>query len=311
MIQYKNRTMITKLEEIIATVREGGRRRVVVAYGQDSHSIEAASSAYDMGVADITLVGDKQIIESICSQDGIDSSKFEIIDESVDVRCVEIALRMINEGKADVLMKGAVSTDRYMKGILSREYGILKPGSNSLLSHVTVMEIAAYHKLLIFGDVAIIPEPDLSQKVSIVKNLIWVANLLGIKRPKVSCLAPSEQILPKIQSSVDATLLAKMGERGQLGADVEIDGPLAFDVSIDAECAAIKNLKSNVAGDADCLLFPSVDTGNVFFKTCTKFGGSEMAGIVVGTKAPCVLTSRGDSSKTKLYSIALACLAAK
>lgn len=309
MIQYKNRTMITKLEEIIATVREGGRRRVVVAYGQDSHSIEAASSAYDMGVADITLVGDKQIIESVCSQEGIDSSKFEIIDESVDVRCVEIALRLINDGKADVLMKGAVPTDRYMKGILSREYGILKP--NSLLSHVTVMEIAAYHKLLVFGDVAIIPEPDLTQKISIAKNLIWVANLLGIKRPKVACLAPSEQILPKIQSSVDATLLAKMGERGQLGADVEIDGPLAFDVSIDAECAAIKNLKSNVAGDADCLLFPSVDTGNVFFKACTKFGGSEMAGIVVGTKAPCVLTSRGDSSKTKLYSIALACLAAK
>ncbi len=143
------------------------------------------------------------------------------------------------------------------------------------------MEIPAYHKLLTIGDVAVIPYPDFAQKTAIAKYLIQTAKKLEIDVPKVACIAPSEQLLPSVQSSVEATLLAKMGERGQLGTKVYIDGPLALDVAI------------------------------VFFKSCTKFGGAELAAMVMGAKVPCVLTSRGDSKKTKMYSIALACLSAK
>ncbi len=157
---------------------------------------------------------------------------------------------------------------------------------------------------------AVIPYPDFNQKVAIAKYLIQTAKALEIEVPKIACIAPSEQVLPTIPSSAEATLIAKMGERGQLGK-ASVDGPLALDVAIDPEAAKVKKLGGDVAGNADCLLFPNIDAANVFFKTCTKFAGGELAAMVVGTKKPCVLTSRGDSRKTKLYSIALACLSVK
>ena len=216
---------------------------------------------------------------------------------------------MISEGKGDVLMKGLVSTDKYMRGILSKEFGLVPP--KGVLSHVAVMQIPAYHKLLTIGDVAVIPYPDFGQKTAIAKYIIQTAKKLDIEIPKVACIAPSEQLLPSVQSSIEASMIAKMGERGQLGTKVYIDGPLALDVAVNKEAAQTKKLDNPVVGDADCLLFPNIDAGNVFFKACTKFGGAELAAMVVGAKVPCVLTSRGDSRKTKMYSIALACLSAK
>ncbi len=301
--------MIKNLDELVGKAKSRGTRRLIVAYGQDSHTLEAVNDAIEAGIVEATVIGDKETIEKVCKEEGIDSSRLTIVHETVDVNCVRMAVQMISEGKGDVLMKGLVSTDKYMRGILNKEFGLVPP--KGVLSHVSVFQIPAYHKLLTVGDVAVIPYPDFAQKTAIAKYILQTAKKLDIEVPKMACIAPSEQLLPNVQSSTDACLIAKMGERGQLGCKVDIDGPLALDVAINKEAAATKKLNSPVAGDADCLLFPNIDTGNVFFKACTKFGGAELAAMVVGAKVPCVLTSRGDSRKTKMYSIALACLSAK
>jgi phosphate butyryltransferase len=301
--------MIRTLNDIVEAARSKGRKRLVVAYGQDAHTIEAVNDAVELGLVDATLVGDPAEIERVCKDLGIDFKHFQIIPETNEAECVTIAVKMVSSGEGDVLMKGLVTTDKYMKGILNKEFGLVPP--KGVLSHVTVLEIPGYHKLLTVGDVAVIPYPDFSQKTAIAKYLINTAQKIGVEKPKMACIAPSEQLLPSVVSSTEAALLAKMGDRGQLGKAL-VDGPLALDVALCPDVVKIKKLESSpVAGDADCLLFPNIDAANVFFKTCTKFGGAELGAMVVGTKVPCVLTSRGDSTTTKRYSIALACLSAK
>ena len=300
--------MIKHLDDIVAAAKERGKKKMIVAYGQDTHSIGATDMAIKAGIAEVTLVGDPEEIKKSCEAEGVDMSQYTIIPESNDVKAVEIAVKAVHNKEYDVLMKGVVPTDKYMRGILNKEWGLLPP--KATLSHVTVLEIPAYHKLLTVSDVAVIPQPEFAQKVSIAKYLVQTAKTLGIERPKVALIAPSEQVLPKVPSSVEAALLSTMGQRGQLGK-ADFDGPLALNVAIDMESVKIKKLSGPVAGDADCLLFPNIESGNVFFKACSKFGGAELAAMVAGPSAPCVLTSRGDSTKTKLYSIALACLSAK
>ncbi len=300
--------MIKKLDEIVAAAVARGKKKMIVAYGQDTHSIGATDMAIKAGLAEVTLVGDPDEIRKSCEAEGVDMSQYNIIPEKEDVKAVEIAVKAVHNGEYDVLMKGVVPTDKYMRGILNKEWGLLPAGTT--LSHVTVLQIPAYHKLLIVSDVAVLPLPTLEQKKQIAKYLIQIANNLGIDNPKVAFLAPSEQLLPKVVSSVEAAALSEMGQNGELG-NALFQGPLALDVAIDEESVKIKKLTGPVAGDADCILFPNIESGNVFFKACTKFGGAELAAMVAGPTAPCVLTSRGDSTKTKLYSIALACLSAK
>ena len=300
--------MITNLDQIIEEVKSKGKKRLAVAYAEDSHTLGAVSNAVDRGIVDAILVGNPENIKKICAEHNIDAAKFTIVEGSSDVKCVEIAVKMIKEGEADVLMKGLVSNDKYMRGILNKEYGLVPP--KGTLSHVTVIQVPAYHKLLTVADVAIIPAPDLKQKIQITKNVIAVAKNLGIECPKVAAIAPTEQMLDGIPSCVDAAILAKHGDRGTFGKAL-VDGPLALDVAIDPETVKTKKLVSSVAGDADCLVFPNLESGNVFFKACTKFAKAELAAMIVGAKAPCVLTSRGDSEESKLYSIALAVLSAK
>ena len=300
--------MIKHLDDIVAAAKERGKKKMIVAYGQDTHSIGATDMAIKAGIAEVTLVGDPDEIKKSCEAGGVDMNQYTIIAEKSDVKAVEIAVKAVHNGEYDVLMKGVVPTDKYMRGILNKEWGLLPP--KKTLSHITVLEVPAYHKLLTVSDVAVIPQPEFAQKKDIANYLVSTAKTLGIERPKVALIAPSEQVLPKVPSSAEAALLAVMGQRGQLGK-ADFDGPLALDVAIDPESVKIKKLSGPVAGDADCLLFPNIESGNVFFKACSKFGGAELAAMVAGTTAPCVLTSRGDSTKTKLYSIALACLSAK
>lgn len=301
--------MITKLSQIVETARSRGPKRLAVAYGQDAHTIEAVYEAYREGLVNPTIYGDKQVILDVCAAQGIDVSAFNIIDEKNDVRCVSLAVSAVATGQADVLMKGLVSTDKYMRGILNKEAGLFPQGG--VLSHVAVVELPGYPRLICFSDAAVIPAPDFKQKVKILGYLKQTANVLGIECPKIALIAPSEQLLPSVQSSTDAAILAKMADRGQMG-QVTVDGPLSLDVSMYPEVAVEKKVKgSSVAGKADCLLFPNIESANVFFKSATHFGNAQMAAMVTGTKVPCVLTSRGDTPQTKLYSIALACLAAK
>lgn len=297
---------IEKISDIYEVLKGYTRKkRLVVAYANDSHSIDAVYKAVQAGLVEGILVGDTATIKQICKENGYDDSCFKIIQETNDVRGAETAVELIRNGEADVIMKGLVSTDKYMRAILNKERGLVTP--NAILSHVTVMECPAYHKLLTISDVAVIPCPDLNQKIAMIKYVTITAKALGVEKPKVALIAPTEQVLPKVQSTVEAAIISKMGERGQIVGAL-IEGPMALDVAVDREAAEIKKIYSEVAGDADCLVFPNLESGNVFYKTNTKLGYSKQGAVLVGAKVPSVLSSRGDSVETKLNSIALAAL---
>ncbi|HAH59637.1 MAG: bifunctional enoyl-CoA hydratase/phosphate acetyltransferase [Lentimicrobium sp.] len=299
---------ITKLDQLFEVLKSKPKKRLVAAYANDAHTIEAVNDAVEKGIVDALLVGDEAVMRNVCREHGFDESKFRMVHEPNESKAAFKAVQLINEGEGDLLMKGLVSTDKYMKAILNKETGIMNPGA--VLSHVTVMESPNYHKLLIVGDVAIIPLPDLKQKIAILNYLIAAAKGLGIEKPKVAVLSASEQVLVGMPSCVDAALLSKMAERGQISGAF-VDGPLSLDAAIDMESAQIKKLTGPVAGDADCMLFPNIESGNIFYKANTKMANAELGAFVAGARVPCVLSSRGDTALTKLYSIALAALLAK
>ncbi len=297
--------LITKLEQIIEMLKNKPKKRLVVVYGQDSHSIGSTSKAIDLGIVDVTLVGDEKKIKKVCNEMNIDPNKFTIVNEPEEIKSGLKAVQLINEGKGNAIMKGIISTDNYMRALLNKEVGLVPKGS--ILSHITVVENPNMDRLLVVGDVAIIPYPDLKQKIAIANYLINATIKLGVEKPKLAVIAATEKANPKMPACVDASILSKMGDRGQIKNAI-IDGPLALDVAIDKESAEIKGLKGEVPGNADCLLFPNIDAGNVFYKSMTKLANSTVAAIVAGAKVPAILSSRGDSEETKLYSIALATL---
>lgn len=296
---------ISKLSHLFEHLRGKPCKKLVVVNGVDTHTLEAVNKAVDLGFVEGILTGDPVRIEASCKNLGINAGKFTIEPAYSEEDAANVAMSLIADGKADLVMKGLLSTDKYMRALLNKEYGILPP--KGILGHVTVMEIPGYHKLLVVSDVAIIPYPDLPQKVILTGYLIRTAKALGISMPRVALIAATEQVLPSVPACTDAAILSKMAERGQISGAL-VDGPMAFDVAIDKESADIKKVNSPVAGDADCLLFPNIDAGNVFYKMGTKLCRSEQAAIVMGAKIPAVLSSRGDSMETKLYSIALAAL---
>lgn len=297
---------ISDLYEVLKSNSE--KKRLVVAYANDNHSIEAVYMAVKAGLVEGILVGDSAVIEKVCNEQGYDISCFKIVHEPNDAKSAEMAVGMVRNDEADLIMKGLVSTDKYMRAILNKEKGLVVP--NAILSHVTVMECPNYHKLLTISDAAVIPCPDLNQKIAMIKYVTITANTLGIECPKVALITPTEQVLPKIQSTVDAAILSKMGERGQI-ANALIEGPMALDVAIDKEAAEIKKVHSAVAGDADCLIFANLESANVFYKTNSRLCNSKQGAVLVGAKVPSVLSSRGDSVETKLNSIALAAVLSK
>jgi phosphate butyryltransferase len=295
--------MIKNLVEIISLAKQKQKKRLAVVFAQDVHTIEAVYEAVKEGIVDATLTGEKKVIEKICQENQINSSVFEIIDVADQNQAGGICCDEINNGNAQLIMKGSITTDDYMRCILNKERGIMIPGS--LLTHVTVFEISVYPKLLIVCDVAVIPYPTIEQKEKMLKFLINTAQKLGNPNPLCALIAPSEKPTKKIVSSSDAMVLADLAKTGAFGHAI-IDGPMALDLAIDIESADIKHYHSPVAGKADCILFPNIDAANVFYKTTTKFLKGESAAMVVGAKVPAILTSRGDSSKSKLSSIALA-----
>ena len=302
--------MFTKFEDIFACLASrGAKKRMIVAWGVDGHTIAAASKAVDLGLIDATLVGDEALINAACEKDGIDVKKFTIVHNPVELKAIAQAVALVNEGSGDFLMKGLCSTDKFLRAILNKETGILPP--KAVLSHVAVLENPNYHKLIFLSDMAVIPAPDLKQKKAELNYLVAAAHSMGIETPKVAIIAATEQMLEGMPACVEAAVLAKKVERGEIRG-CAADGPLALDVAIDKESVQIKGLKSPVAGDADCLLFPNIESANVFYKTNSKLAtGVKQAGMAVGAKVPCVLSSRGDSIETKLNSIAIAAMACK
>lgn len=295
---------ITKLDQMFEVLKSKTRKRLVAAFANDSHTIGALSAAIDKGIVDAILVGDEATIKKVCSEHKIDVGKFKIVQEADEWKATQKAVELINAGEGEILMKGLVTSDKYMRAILNKEKGLMS-SPNAVLSHVSVIENPNYPKLIIVADVAIIPAPDLKQKIVMTNYLITTAHALGIDNPKVALLAATEQMSLGMPACLDAAIIAKMADRGQIKGAI-VDGPLALDVCIDKESCEIKKLKSPIQGDADCILFPNIEAGNVFFKMNNKLCGGELGAVVFGAKVPCVLTSRGDSEKTKLYSIALA-----
>ena len=296
---------ITKLDQIIDLVKSKPKKRLIAAYANDDHTIEAVNNAVEMGIIDATLVGDENVIKEVCQTLHIDPAKFKIVHEPTDTKAATLACKLINNGEGDIMMKGLLSTDKYMRAILDKERGLVTP--KTLLTHLAVIENPQYHKLIIASDCAIIPVPDFKQKQAILGYLIKTAKSIGVEMPKVAVIAATEQVSQGMTACVDAALLSKMSDRGQLPKAL-VEGPLSLDLALDKETAVVKKYNNPVSGDADCLLFPNIESGNVFYKCCTKFNRAEVGAFLAGAKVPCVLSSRGDSSKTKLYSIAVAAI---
>ena len=302
--------MFTSFAEIFEELRSrGSRKRMIAAWGVDTHTIAAAAKAVELSLADVTIVGDEAMVAAACAEEGVDPSIFTIVHNPAEIPSVAQAVQMVRNGEGDFLMKGLCSTDKFLRAILNKETGLLPP--KGTLTHCTTLEIPSYHKLLFVGDVAVIPAPDIKQKQIIMECLVKTAHAVGVEKPKVAIIAATEQVLTSQPASVEAAMLSKMVDRGQIRGCVA-DGPLALDVAIDQESVEIKGLVSPVAGDADCLLFPNIESGNVFYKSNSKLvPGVRQAGILVGAKVPCVLSSRADSIDTKLNSIAIAAMSAR
>ncbi len=299
--------MLKSLEEIVEEVKKREKRTVSVAYGQDAHTLEAIEKGVKEGLFNAIVFANKSEVERVAHANNIDISLFEVVDVPEENEAIRQAVRAVRDKRADVLMKGLCHTANYMRGILNKEEGLLPPGA--ILSHATIIEISTYPKLLVVSDVAVIPQPDLKMKQAMINYDVAISHKLGIENPKVAVIAAVETVNPKMQATVDGALLSKMNERGQIKGCV-VDGPLALDLAVSKEAAEIKKVRSEVAGNADILIFPNIETGNAFYKCTTKLGNSKIAGLVTGTTAPAVLTSRGDSEESKFYSLALGALVA-
>jgi len=299
---------IRSLDQLVADLKDRPSRRVAVAAGHDPHTIQAAARAVTEGIAEVTLVGDGSRIARLCAEMGLDVSGFKVIEETDAVAAGRTAVSLVRSGGADVLMKGLIPTSDYMKQILDKEHGLLPAGN--ILTHVTVLELPAYvashGKLLFVADVAIIPSPDLHTKVKILEYCITAAHSFGIKQPRAALLAATEKVNPKMKATVHAAEIAEMARKGEITGAI-VDGPLALDVALSAEACRIKGLESPVEGSADILVFPNIESGNVFYKSSTLLSGARLAAVVLGTTAPCVLTSRADSEESKFLSIAMGC----
>uniref|UniRef100_UPI0032168F5E phosphate acyltransferase n=1 Tax=uncultured Draconibacterium sp. TaxID=1573823 RepID=UPI0032168F5E len=296
---------INNFAELLEEVKKQPAKRVVAVNGIDENTIEALQEAVEIGFVKPIITGDKATIIKSCEKLGIDVSAYEIYDAASSREATEKAVELVHDGKADLLMKGMVSTDKFMRALLKKEYSLVP--SRGTLSHISVVDNPNYHKLLLFSDAAVLPYPDLKQKILMTNYLICAAQSLGIETPKVAVIAPTEQIIISIPSCMDGATIAKMAEHGQIEGGL-VDGPMALDVAINSKSAEIKGFTSPVTGDADCLLFPNIDAANVFYKTNSKLANAEMSGIIAGAKVPVVVSSRGDSRQTKLNSMALACI---
>lgn len=296
--------MLRKISDLYAKVeKQTTTKRLVLAAAHDEHALGAVYTAVEKGIITAVLAGDKEKIEKIAQENNYDLSKLEIIDEKNKDQAVKICVQLVNQGKADILMKGNVPTATLLRGVLNDEWG-LKTGS--LLSHFSVFEINTYHKLVFITDVAMNIAPDLREKVQIINNSVNYMIKMGIEIPKVAALAAVETVNPKMPATIDAAILSKMAQRKQTAPCI-IDGPLAFDNAMSKESAKHKGIISEVAGDADLLFVPDIEAGNILYKALA-FTQAKLAAVILGAKSPIVLTSRSDSEETKLNSIVLACI---
>lgn len=287
-------------ERLLAERMPARETVVAVAAAEDDYVLRAVSEAHARGIATPILCGDRDAIHRTAESAGLDIAGFEIVDEGESPQ--QAAVSLVRQGRAAVLMKGRVQTADLLRAVLDKENGLRGEG---LLSHVGVVHSAYLGRTLLLTDAAIVPYPDLEQKVQLIRNAVIAAKGIGIALPKVAVLAAVEVVNPKMPATLEAAELTEMNRRGQLDGCI-VDGPLAMDLAISEEAAVHKGVASPVAGQADILLFHNIEAANSVLKTFTNATEGVFGGIVMGAKAPIVLTSRSDSEQNKLYSIACA-----
>ncbi|HOW03077.1 MAG: bifunctional enoyl-CoA hydratase/phosphate acetyltransferase [Caldisericia bacterium] len=288
--------------EAKAKVKSFPKRRVAVVGAGDIDVIEAVFDAKNEGLIEPIFIDSKEKILK-ANSDKFDLSGIEIIDEKEKIPQCQAGIKLVKENRADILMKGLIPTPILFKEVLNKETGLR---FGKLLTHIGIIKTPNYHKMLIMTDGGIVIAPTLDDKIAILENASVVAKALEIEKPKVAVISAVETISTNMQSTVDAAILTKMYERGQLPGLI-VDGPLAMDNAVSKEAAQHKGIKSEVSGDPDILLMPNIESGNIFYKTLVYLGGgADTAGIVIGAKVPLVVPSRSDSPQNKLNSIIMA-----
>ncbi len=292
---------ITNFDQLISAVRKKERKKLAIASAEGEEIIEAVKRATDDGLISGVLIGDQRRIEKLCRQKNLRLDEVEIIHAPDPNLSASVAVEAVRQGSAELLMKGKVSTGALLKAVLDKQRGL---HTGAFLSHVAVVEVESYPKLMLVSDGGMNIRPDIKQKAAILKNAVEVAKKLGVEKPKVACLAAVELVNPEMQETIDAAALVKMVEGGDI-QDVIVDGPIAFDAAVDIQAARMKGIVSPVAGDADIFLVPDIAAGNIFVKSLIYLAHARVGGMVVGAGVPIVLLSRSDSAQTKLCSMAL------
>jgi len=298
--------VITSLDQIVEAVRSRPMKTVAVAVAQHESVLSAVKHAAEVGIAEAVLVGDRDEIAAAAEPVGLDLTQVAVIHESSDLGAAATATALVSSGKADILMKGQIHTDDFLRAVLDKDRGLR---AGHLMSHVFILETTHLGRLTLVTDGAMNIAPDLEQKAEIILNAVYLAQLLGIDSPNVGVLAAVELVSPNMPATVDAAVLATMSERRQFPC-CTIEGPLALDNAVSEVAAQIKHIEGPGAGKCDVLVVPNIEAGNMLAKSFVYFAQGQVAGVLVGAAAPIVLTSRADSAEAKLYSIATAMLMA-
>lgn len=300
--------MIRTLDQMVERVLSFHRKhRIAVAWAQDANTIGAIHKASSYGLIDAILIGQPIEIKNICRKAGIDSSLFSIVESPDEAEAAHQAVLMTRSGDADIAMKGLVGTDKFLKAVMDKKEGLMIPGA--VLSYVCAIQIPLYHKLLFITDTAVIPVPSLEQKAAMAKYALEMAGKFGIGKPRIALLSATEKPSRHFSSNHDYGLMLQMAKEG-LFPDCIMDGPLDLFLACDKKSVDIKGVETPVNGDADILLFPSLESSNPFYKGLMLFAGGELAGLIRGTEKPVIVMSRSESEMSKFYCIALACLMA-
>lgn len=281
------------------------KKRIVLCCAHDEHSLDAVYEAYKEGIVEPIFVGKEDEIKAICAEYGFDFGDVTICNEDDDVEAAKKAVALIREGKGDFLMKGRMQTADLLRQVVNKETG-LQVGK--IMSHVGLFQVPNYHKVVVLTDGGMLLAPDLEQKVKIINNAVEVLHALGYEDPKVAVMCGAEVLNKKAQESVDAAALKEMNQNGEI-TGCTVEGPISYDIALSKEIADFKKFESPVAGEADAMIMPCMAAGNMLGKSWTVSSDGMMAGIIVGAKAPIVLTSRGSSAEEKFYSIVLAAAA--
>ncbi|CEN85627.1 MAG: phosphate butyryltransferase [Paraclostridium sordellii] len=292
--------------DVIRYAKERGPKTISVACSQDKEVLIAVDMAKKEGIANAILVGDIEKTNTIANELNIDLSGYDLIDEKDLTQASLKAVSLVSEGKADMVMKGLVDTSIILKAVLDKEVGLR---TGKVLSHVAVFDVNGYDRLFFITDAAMNLAPDLQTKKQIIENACIVAHALDIEQPKVAAICAKEKVNPKMPDTVDAKELEDMCKNGEIKGCI-VGGPFALDNAVSEEAAKHKGMDNPIAGKADILLAPDIEAGNILYKSLVFFAESKNAGVIVGAKAPIILTSRADSEETKLNSIALGVLMA-